>query len=728
MHTALLCLCLLSTALSTPVLVPLPGRAAGNCAGQHRILLKGCNAKHGFIFFKYIYSLSTETNQTQIEKEEANSQSASPSRQPGKDDASQGLTEGGASPEGGDYDGADTTENGTSLKTENHSTPDIDGGALGPHQGTSTWPHSGVSVTTSTPASAEGSGDMDLVVEINGGVSILPEGGQASGSVPGNRSGIRSGDKEDGALGGVPVEGAMTAGEERAPITGGAGDEGSGEFTVHGQGQEDTKQGRGMGDASLSSVTEKMEDIQVDTKGVDEYAYIPDLGSVTITQEKVESTAGGTSFAQSTPDVDNEVNIFIERANIHVGDQETTLASVTVSSKDDSIPTAETSSPMPRMGITASREQGGIPVHQQPEGSVTPSPGESITSSPGESITSSPGDGHPIGDDKDGAITVSDEKGPVVPTPWRVTGGDVTVPMAAGGREGDDKEAKGEGQRVRGRLGRPAVSNPPQGGDEEAATYAPARKVSNHPGTTVVSPGVGEGDCTTTLRTASSHDVGENTVSGRGGSSKAGPATPQPRGEGQPAAGAKVQPAGEGLEKTHRMHKVPSPRGKAGSHAWNRAQARTGGHGGSARGRLHAAGAEGSPRLQAGQAKGSVVAGEGWEQRRGSEAGVVVGSRHLPWHGGRRLGAAAPGGFAALGRSRQVDQVKRADELHVREQAFYALSRAGAGPHDPYASLGSTESSQSSEGSRSDNQRVGPRTSEWGNLEHPHSRWGQGAL
>ncbi|NXD48217.1 OC116 protein, partial [Corvus moneduloides] len=56
-----LCLCLLSTALATPV---------KNCVFRfflpHQILLKGCNAKHGFYIFKYVYSFSTRRNQTQI--------------------------------------------------------------------------------------------------------------------------------------------------------------------------------------------------------------------------------------------------------------------------------------------------------------------------------------------------------------------------------------------------------------------------------------------------------------------------------------------------------------------------------------------------------------------------------------------------------------------------------------------------------------------------------------
>ncbi|NWR48527.1 OC116 protein, partial [Regulus satrapa] len=57
-----LCLCLFSTALATPV---------KNCGVlviflPHQILLKGCNAKHGFYIFKYVYSFSTRRNQTQI--------------------------------------------------------------------------------------------------------------------------------------------------------------------------------------------------------------------------------------------------------------------------------------------------------------------------------------------------------------------------------------------------------------------------------------------------------------------------------------------------------------------------------------------------------------------------------------------------------------------------------------------------------------------------------------
>ncbi|NXK81983.1 OC116 protein, partial [Amazona guildingii] len=66
MQTALvcLCLCLLSTALSIPVTITFTKKIASFLL--HQILLKGCNAKHGFYVFKYVYSFSTRRNQTQI--------------------------------------------------------------------------------------------------------------------------------------------------------------------------------------------------------------------------------------------------------------------------------------------------------------------------------------------------------------------------------------------------------------------------------------------------------------------------------------------------------------------------------------------------------------------------------------------------------------------------------------------------------------------------------------
>ncbi|NXH68812.1 OC116 protein, partial [Hydrobates tethys] len=74
MQTVLVCLglCLLSTALSTPVTRETTAVAFNEkIVGfryflPHQILLKGCNAKHGFYVFKYVYSFSTRRNQTQI--------------------------------------------------------------------------------------------------------------------------------------------------------------------------------------------------------------------------------------------------------------------------------------------------------------------------------------------------------------------------------------------------------------------------------------------------------------------------------------------------------------------------------------------------------------------------------------------------------------------------------------------------------------------------------------
>ncbi|NWY98425.1 OC116 protein, partial [Loxia curvirostra] len=65
MQTSLvcLCLCLLSTALATPVSTKIVGF---DDFLPHQILLKSCNAKHGFYIFKYVYSFSTRRNQTQI--------------------------------------------------------------------------------------------------------------------------------------------------------------------------------------------------------------------------------------------------------------------------------------------------------------------------------------------------------------------------------------------------------------------------------------------------------------------------------------------------------------------------------------------------------------------------------------------------------------------------------------------------------------------------------------
>jgi len=664
------------------------------------------------------------------QKEEANSQSTVSGHQLDEDNARWGPSENGAAPERGDDGSTNVMESETGLKPKNHSAQGVGRDAHSPHPGTGMQARGGVGVAGPTLASLEGSGDLDLVVEVDGGVSLVPQSRHPSKAMEGNRSGVKSEeDRNDGAPGGVPVEGAMTVGRERAPTTTGAVDEGSGEATVPGQGQEGVMQGTGMGGTALTSVTEKMENIQVDTKGVDEYTYIPDSGSITVTRGKVGSTAKATSFTQISPDKDDKVNIFIGRAKVHVGEQETSQGG---GSKDGNIPTAGTSSPLPGLGITVAHDgndNDGIPAHGQPEGPVT-----TAIPSHGDSVTSSSGDSHPTGDGEDGHTSAGDGAGPVAPGPWRVASGDITVPAGAGTRGNGDSEGRGESQRSDGRLGHLAVTTPHQQADEEATAAVPAKGVRVRLGATMASPGVSKGDCTTVLGMAGGRKASQHTTAGRGGSGEVGPATPQPRGEGQPGAGARVQPGGAGLNKPPSTDQVVPPRRKAGSRASSGTQASAGGHGSDARGRQRATDVGGSLLPQAGRAGGSAAAREGWEQGRGGETSVSVvgaGVGRLPRRHGRRLGAGEPGAFAALGHSRQVDHVKHSDELHVRERAFYTLGRAGGSPHGPYTALGSADSSQSSEaerGSHSDSRQTGLRPSGWGAPGHPHGRWSRGTL
>ncbi|XP_009867204.1 PREDICTED: matrix extracellular phosphoglycoprotein, partial [Apaloderma vittatum] len=418
---------------------PLPGRAARNCVGQHQILLKGCNAKHGFYIFSYVYSYSARRNQTQIKKEEADNQSIIPSHRLEEDNTRRGPTEDGAAPEQHGSGSADVTDNGIGFKPENYSAPGIGRDAQSPRPGSGA------------------------------------RGERPSEAVAGNRSSVRREDRDDGAPRRVPAEGVLTAGRDSTPATGRAGDEGSGDTTIPGQGQEGIMQGTGMGGATLASITENMEDVEVDAKGVDEYAYIPDSGSVTITRGRTGNTMRDTSFTQISPDKDDEVHIFIERANIHVGEQETTQAGATVGSQDDSILTVGTISPMPRLGITVTH---GSLKDQQPE-----------PPSHKESTTSSPRDGHPTGDNEDGATTIDDGEGPATPSPWKVAGGDVTVPAEIGIGGNNDGEARSEGQKFKGRPGHLAVTTPLQERDKKATATVPAQQASILMATTMVTPG-----------------------------------------------------------------------------------------------------------------------------------------------------------------------------------------------------------------------------------------------
>lgn len=643
------------------------------------------------------------------QKEEADGQSTIPIRQLDKDRGQSGPAEDRAAPKQDDNISSDAMQYRPSLKPENHSIVGTGGHGHSPRPGTSTRARSGVGITGSTPASPEGSGDLDLVIDLSD-VPALPQGRRASEAMVGNRSADRGEDRDDGAPTGVPAEWPMTTGRERAPVTGGAGDDSSAEATVHGQEQGSVVQGTGMGGSTLASVTENREDVQVDTKGVDEYAFIPDSGSVTVTHGEL----GNSSFTQISPDKDDEVNIFIGRASIHVGEQESTQPSVTVDSEDDSIPTAGTSSTLPRLGFTSAHggddDDDDIPARRQPEGPAT-----TATPIQWDSITSSHGDDHPTRGDEGGVTTAGDGEGPVA-------------------HGNSDDEVRSEGQRFQGRPSHRPVTTIHPGDDDEAAATVPAKGASIHLGTTVTSPRVSEEDCTTAQGTASGPTAGESAVVGRGGSGEEKPATSQPRREGQPGAGVRVQPGGAGLALTTKMYKVPSPRGKAGSRVSSETPLAAGGRGGDAGGQLHTTKAEGSPPSQAGRASGVVAAGKGQQWGQGGKAGAAVGGAgggRLPGHGGSRPRAGAAGTLAALSRSRQVERVKHADELHLRERAFYSLGGAGGGPLGPPTALRGADSSQSSEGeqgSLSDSHQTGLQPSGWGAPGHPHGHWSQGTF
>uniref|UniRef100_A0A8C3TQA7 Uncharacterized protein n=1 Tax=Catharus ustulatus TaxID=91951 RepID=A0A8C3TQA7_CATUS len=641
------------------------------------------------------------------QKEEADHQSIIPSHRLDEDNARR-------EPPAGAY--------GIVFKPENHNTTSISRDGPSPRPGAGTRARGSSGSTGPTPSSSEGSGDLDLVVEVDGGAPVFPQGERPSEVVVGNRSSVRSEDKDGGAPRVVPGGGAVTAGRGRVPTTRGAGDEGSGEATVSGQGQQDVKQGTGTGGIASSSVTEKMEDVQVNAAGVDEYAYIPDSGGVTITRGSLGSTDRDTSFTQVSPDKDDEINIFIGSANIRVGEQETTQAGATVGSKDDGIPSVGTSSPLSRLDVTAAPSGGeddSIPALKQPDRLAT-----TATPTHGDSITSSLRGSHLTGEDEEGATTIGVDRGLATPVPWRVTSGDIIRPTVASIHGKDDDEVRGEGQRSKGKPGRVVATTPRQWGDMDAAVTVPAKGASIHRATT-------EGDRTTVPVIASSHKAGTGTVLGTGGSGEVGTATSRtPRVEPRPGTGIRVHPGGAGLDKAPRTDKAPSPSGKP-SWASSGAQKSVGGYDGGAGAGSHTTKAATSPTPQAGQDIGSMAGGRGQEGGRGSGT-AAPGTRpgHLPGKHGRRQGAGAPGTMAMLGRSRQLDQVKRADELHVRERAFYSLGGAG-GPHGPYPGLGSADSSQSSEGdqgSHSESGQTGLQPSGWGSPGYAQGRWIQGPL
>uniref|UniRef100_A0A8C3CPI6 Matrix extracellular phosphoglycoprotein n=1 Tax=Cairina moschata TaxID=8855 RepID=A0A8C3CPI6_CAIMO len=617
MRAALLCFCLLGAVLPTPVPLP-PVRASGTCIGQHRILLKGCNTKHGFYIFKYVYSFSTRRNQTQIKKEEADEQSAVPVHQPEEEEG-----EAPVRGSGGRY----ALEDGYSPKPENLSTPGSREESHAPRPGAST--HVGP-----TLASSEGSGDMDLVSleEVNGGEDILLQSIHPGGP----RGDGDGGDGSDGGMWGVLVGRAVTAGRERVSAARGAGGEGSGDVTTPGRGRASITGGTGTGRTAVSSVTEKEEDVHMDAEGVDEFAYIPDVGAITNTRGP-----GSASVTQVTPE--DEVKIFIGRANIHMGEHGSAPGSTSTSSEDGAVPTVGTTGPW-----------------GQPEGLAT-----TDTPQHGDSVTSSPGGGHSTGSDGSGATTVPSGQGLVVPIPEESTKGDVTVTAVVSGHGDHGDKARGEGPRS---SGRPAVTT---------------RAASS-----VASSGLTTGDCSTTASTPAEH-TSRSTAAGQGGSGEVGTASPV---KDRP----KAQPEEAELGKTARTEAALLPRRAAARLAAGRA------HAGDALGtaaRVPAAPRPwGSLRARAQHSEGS----------KASASASAGGFGRL--HGGRRLV-----GLAALERSRQLDQVRHADELHLHERALYNLGGVGDSPPVPpgtHAGRWSADSSQSSEGERGS--RSGSGEDGWG--------------
>ncbi|XP_027312777.2 matrix extracellular phosphoglycoprotein isoform X2 [Anas platyrhynchos] len=606
MRAALLCLCLLGAVLPTPVPLP-PVRASGTCIGQHRILLKGCNTKHGFYIFKYVYSFSTRRNQTQIKKEEADEQSAVPVHQPGKEEGETPVRG-----SGGRY----ALEDGYSPKPENLSTPGSREESHAPRPGATT--HVGP-----TLASSEGSGDMDLVSleEVNGGEDILLQSIHPGGP----RGDGDGGDGSDGGVWGVLVGRAVTAGRERVSAARGAGDEGSGDVTTPGRGRASITGGMGTGRTAVSSVTEKEEDVRMDAEGVDEFAYIPDVGAITNTRGP-----GSAGVTQVTPE-DEEVKIFIGRANIHMGEHGGAPGSTSASSEDGAVPT---------VGTTGS--------WGQPEGQAT-----TDTPQHGDSVTSSPGGGHSTGSDGSGATTVPSGQGLMVPIPEESTTGDVTVTAVVSSHGDHGDKARGEGPRSR---GRPAVTT-------GAAS-------------SVASSGLTTGDCSTTASTPAEH-TSRSATAGQGGSGEVGTASPV-------KDGPKARPEEAELGKMARTEAASSPRRAAARLAAGRAHA---GDVLGAAARVPAAPRPwGSPRARAQHPEGS----------KASASASAGGFGRL--HGGRRLV-----GLAALERSRQLDQVRHADELHLHERALYNLGGVGGSPPVPpgtHAGRWSADSSQSSEGER----------------------------
>ncbi|XP_072191894.1 ovocleidin-116-like [Excalfactoria chinensis] len=696
-----LCLCLLGTVLPTPV--PPSARARGNCPGQHQILLKGCNTQHGFFFFKFMHSFMRR-NQTQVKKEEGDHQGTIHGRWLGKVDG-EALGQGVGS--------SHVPEDKDSPRPHSHITPasKAEGRALRPSTGDS----NGVYPTST---SMEGSGDMGSVLlgEIINGKDGLPQSTHPSephGDVDGGNS---------VTLGGL-VDGAVTAGRERATDSEGAGGEGSSHATVPDQGQAGTMV---TGDSAITSVTKK-EDFHVDAEDIKEFAYIPDMHAVTITR-------GQDGETHISPE--DEVQIFIGRANIQVGENDGSVGSTGATSEANVIPTAVTARPQGHPEESASMAT----VHH------------------GDSATIRPGDQPSAGNSGDGATANHSGQELEAPSPRESTDGDATVTTAAGSQSGKGRS----GQRPVGKHSLPAtmttqgardttfsgltmgdcstaastlsekgsqVATAGQEGSREVGTAGPERQRARVQQEVAPASGVVEGmvvseghgartqpevsSAPSTVETAAPERYRNRDQQGVAPVSSMVRETETPerhRARMRPES-ARMRPESARLGQAVRPEVAPTP---------NKEGRIVGPEGHRARVWPGAAPAPGIMRVvrpapsrvyngdkRDAMGKSTDVPRDPWvwgsinpqvQHIRGST--VAGGFAHL--HGGQRMGS-----LTELERSRQVEQVRQADRLRLHERALYGLSGVG-GPLPPLAAHAepwSADSSQSSEGqwgSRSD--------------------------
>uniref|UniRef100_A0A8C2TFA9 Ovocleidin-116-like n=1 Tax=Coturnix japonica TaxID=93934 RepID=A0A8C2TFA9_COTJA len=673
-----LCLCLLGTVLPTPVSI---------------ILLKGCNTNHGFFVFKFMHSFMRR-NQTQVKKEEGDHQGTIHGRWLGKVDG-ETLGQGVGS--------SHVPEDKDSPKPHSHITPvsKVGGRALRPSTGDS------ISVYP-TSTSMEGSGDMGsmLLGEIINGEDGLPQS---------TRPGEPHGDG-NGGNGVTPGDGAVTAGRERATDSEGAGGEGSSHATVPDQGQAGTMV---TGDSAITSVTKK-EDVHVDAEDIGEFAYIPYVDAATITR-------GQDGETHVSPK--DEVQIFIGRANIQVGENDGSAGSTGATSEANVIPAA-----------VNARPQG------YPEESTS-----MVTVHHGDSATSRPGDHPSAGNSGDGATANHSGQELEAPSPQESTDGEATVTTAAGSQSGKGRS----GQRPVGKHSLPAtmttqgargtassgltmgdcstaVSTPPekgsqvatagQEGSREVGTAGPKRQrariqqeVAPAPdveGGMVVpeghgartQPGVSSAPSTMETEAPERHRSRAQQGVAPVHSMERETVTPERQRARMQPGSARMQPGSARLGQAARPEVAPAPSTAGGIVAPEGHRARVWPGAAPAPGVIRVARPAPS-RVYNGDkrdamGKSTDVPRDPWvwgstsPQTQHTRGSMVAGSfSHL--HGGQRMGS-----LAELERSRQVEQVRQADRLRLHERALYGLSGVG-GPLQPLAAQAdswSADSSQSSEG------------------------------